>query len=143
MNTLSITVKIHYCHLTMKFPRVGKVHNIYIGIGSIIWFSDDILKKLTLCMGNIEKQNRAMLSRVESLESNQYSQGYMMSPPWLMGQQHYMVPPANNLSQSFGGNSLSSLLQVSSPSHSQFSSPLSTSQVISQLLPPLQIKPPL
>ena len=64
-------------------------------------------------MGNIEKQNKAMLSRVESLE---YSQGYMMPPPWLMGQQHYMVPPANNLSQSFGGNLLkSSPPQVSSP----------------------------
>ena len=50
-----------------------------------------------------------ILSRVELLEINQYSQGHMMPPPRLMGQ-HIMVPPATNMLQLFLTPS-----QISSP----------------------------
>lgn len=76
-------------------------------------------------MGNIEKQNKEMLSRVELLETNQYNHGYMMPPPWMMGQQ-LMVPPANNLSQSFGLTSVNLLISSPQSTKSDSSSGSST-----------------
>ena len=56
----------------------------------------------------MEKQNTKILSRLEILETNQYSQAYMMPPPWLMGHHSMLPPPANCVTPTYKPQELAS-----------------------------------
>ena len=100
------------------------------------------MKKLTLHMESLEEKTRDILWRLQILERNQYGQGYMVPPPWVMGQQHSLAS-TSCMHQSYGPPPLIASQQSTGSDSSSGSPPSITSNSASVAMKENTALPPI